>query len=176
GLQRGLAAGLLLSVGVAGGWYGRRHVEHDQLQAMFLDKNRTFETTALSNINQVAHTRKVILHISSANPKRIEEGLDMAERLLRTYKAKHEKAELEVVANAGGLNLLRAGVSPFAGRVKRMQEQYANLAFMACQTAINKLKREKGVDVKLLPQALLTPSALEEILNRLQDGWVYIKV
>ncbi len=176
GLQRGMAAGLLLGMGVAGGWYGRAHVERDQVQAMFLDSHRTFETTALTNIDQIAGARKVILHISSSNPQRIEEGLKMAQHLLETYKEKHEKGEVEVVANAGGLNLLRAGVSPFAGQVKRLQEQYSNLAFMACQTAINKLEREKGVKVKLLPQALLTPSALEEVLNRLQDGWVYVKV
>ncbi|MEJ2687862.1 MAG: hypothetical protein P8124_11770, partial [Gammaproteobacteria bacterium] len=103
GLQRGVAAGLLLGMGIAGGWYGRMHVERDQVQAMFLDSHRTFETTALTNLNQIAKARKVILHISSANPKRIEEGLKMAQHLLQTYKEKHEKGEVEVVANAGGL-------------------------------------------------------------------------
>lgn len=176
GLRRGLVAALLLGAGLAGGWYGRIHVEHSGIQAMYLNKNRTFETTTLTGINQIAQARKVVLHISSSNPRRIEEGLQIAQRLLQMYKSRHEKGQVEVVANAGGLDLLRAGVSPFAGQVRRLQDEYSNLAFLACQAAIKKVEREDGVSVKLLPQARLTPSALEEILSRLQHGWVYVKV
>ncbi|HKK13474.1 MAG TPA: hypothetical protein VKA14_02315 [Gammaproteobacteria bacterium] len=175
GLRRTAVAGLLVALGVAGGWYSRAHVEHNQLQAMFLDKDRAFETADLHDLAQIQKEKKVILHISSANPQRIRDALDMAEHLLKTYKAHHERAELEVVANAGGLNLLRSDTSQFAGRIKRMQQQYANLAFLACRNAMEHLKKEKGVDVKLLPQALVTPSALDEILTRLQEGWVYIR-
>ena len=175
GLQRGMAAGLLLAVGAATGWYGRMQVQQHQLQAMYLNKERMFETMPLHTYDQVANTRKVLVHISSANPKRIESGLRLAGRLLQTYKKRHEKGQVEVVANAGGLNLLRAGVSPFASQVRQMQHEYPNLAFMACQMAIRDLEREKGIKVRLLPQARLTTSALDEILNRLQNGWVYVK-
>ena len=118
----------------------------------------------------------MLLHLSSAEPDKLDRALDTAEQLLATYRSQDKPIEVELVANAGGLELLRADISPYAERVRALQRQYDNLTFMACQTAMDRLRREKHVSPDLLPEALVTPNALEEILNRLQQGWVYISV
>jgi intracellular sulfur oxidation DsrE/DsrF family protein len=46
---------------------------------------------------------------------------------------------------------------------------------LACHRAIQRLE-EMGVKVQLVPEARIAPSALEQIIQRLQQGWVYIKV
>jgi len=74
------------------------------------------------------------------------------------------------------LNLLRADISPYAKRVSALQRQYDNLTFVACQNAMDRLRRDTHQNPDLLPEALITPNALEEILMRLQQGWVYISV
>jgi intracellular sulfur oxidation DsrE/DsrF family protein len=33
-----------------------------------------------------------------------------------------------------------------------------------------------GIKVDLVPEARIAPSALDQIIHRLKDGWVYIKV
>ncbi len=119
--------------------------------------------------------KHVIFHISTADPERLEQALDDAEALLSSYRDEPEKVLLEVVANAEGLTLLREDASPFAERIHRMAMLYNNLSFLVCSRTIEKLKL-KGIDVHLVPDAEVIPAALEKIVDRLQQGWVYIRV
>ncbi|HUT40951.1 MAG TPA: hypothetical protein VM011_06365, partial [Gammaproteobacteria bacterium] len=105
----------------------------------------------------------------------MEQALDDAEQLLASYKEHPELVQLEVVANAEGLKLLRADTSPYPERIRRMALQFNNISFLACNRAIEKL-RMNGIEVNLLPEARVIPGALEEIVDRLQQGWVYIRV
>jgi len=176
GWRQAVAASLLLAVGSAIGWIG--HAQQHQplnLQAMYLDEGKAFQTAGRTQAPMQGE-RKILLHISSAEPEKLERALDTAEQLLAAYTQLRQPIELEVVANAGGLNLLRADVSPYAARVHELQRRYENLTFLACQTALDRLQRERKLSPQLLPEAIITPSALEEILNRLQQGWMYISV
>lgn len=182
GPLQAVAAAALLVVGAAVGWISNAQLypaNHDlDVKAMYLDEERAFQTAQVDEAPTVQGGRKILLHISSDDPQKLEQALDTTERLLQTYRARHMPVELELVANAGGLNLLRADISPFADRIEDLQFRYEELTFFACQTAINRmLEREHRDQVPpLLPQALTTPNALDQILTRLQEGWVYISV
>ena len=119
--------------------------------------------------------KRVIIHISSAEPQKLDEALTDAEELLVSYKDRPELVQLEVVANTAGLELLRADTSPYPDRIRRMAQQFDNISFLACSRTIEKL-RLRGIDVHLLPEAKTIPGALEEIVDRMQEGWVYIRV
>lgn len=173
--RQAIAAALLLMLGGAAGWVGHAQQQPLNLNAMYLDEEKAFQTANLIQA-PMRGERKILLHISSAEPDKLERALDTAEHLLSTYHSLHQPVELELVANAGGLDLLRADVSPFADRVQALQRQYDNLTFLACQTALDRLRQERHITPDLLPEALVTPNALDEILNRLQQGWMYISV
>lgn len=173
--RQAIAAALLLMLGSAIGWVGHAQQQPLNLNAMYLDEEKAFQTANLVQA-PVRGERKILLHISSAEPAKLERALDTAEQLLSTYHNLHQPVELELIANAGGLDLLRADVSPFADRVQALQRQYDNLTFLACQTALDRLRHEQHITPDLLPEALVTPNALDEILNRLQQGWMYISV
>lgn len=172
------AASLLLALGGTLGWFSHaQQAQPLELQAMYLDEEKAFQTAKLNQAPIAERSeRKILLHISSAEPDKLERALDTAEELLTTYEKLRQPIELELVANAGGLNLLRADTSPYAERIRQLQWQYENLTFLACQTAMDRLRREHASTPELLPEAIITPSALEEILNRLQQGWMYISV
>ena len=119
--------------------------------------------------------KRVVLHVSTAESQRLDKALSDAEELLNSYKDRPEMVQLEVVANAEGLSLLRSDTSPYPDRIKRLAAQFNNVSFLACSRAIEKL-RMRGIDVHLLPEAHVIPGALEEIVDRLQEGWVYIRV
>ena len=176
GWRQAIAASLLLLVGGAIGWFTHAQQQPGlNLQAMYLDQEKAFQTSALANA-PVRGERKILLHISSDEPDKLERALDTAENLLVTYRQLNQPIEVELVANAGGLSLLRADVSPYAERVRELQRQHENLTFLACQTALDRLRREQHLSPDLLPGALITPNALDEILNRLQQGWMYVSV
>jgi intracellular sulfur oxidation DsrE/DsrF family protein len=135
--------------------------------------------TSISSAGQAGavqqEQKRVVLHISNADSERLDEALNDAEELLSTYKDHPELVQLEVVANAEGLKLLRADTSPYPERIRRLAELYDNISFLACSRTIEKLHM-RGIDVQLLPEARVIPGALEEIVDRLQQGWVYIRV
>jgi intracellular sulfur oxidation DsrE/DsrF family protein len=171
GLLKALAAGLLLALGAILGWTAHRSVQPPQVAAIagFRLQAPTASSPAAADVQHI------ILHLSSGNPHKVDVALDETEDLIKSYKNAGRKLQVEFVANAGGLDLLRAGVSPEAARVRRLMKEYKNLTFLACRKTIEHLQ-ERGVQVKLLPHTHVAPSALQQIIERLKEGWVYIKV
>jgi intracellular sulfur oxidation DsrE/DsrF family protein len=164
------AAALVLAV-VAGalGWGGRAYLLPDHPAG----------PAASGQLASIAPARRdakrIVLHVSTDDTGRLKEALDDAEDLLAAYQDSAQPVQIEVVANAEGLALLRADASPFRERIQALSAHHDNIAFLACNRAIEKLHLQ-GVEVQLLPEARTVPGALEAIVSRLQEGWVYIKV
>lgn len=134
---------------------------------------RLIKTIQSNNIG--AEPDKIIVQVSNSNPVRLKAALDESENLLNTYQQTQRPLDLEIIANGGGLDLLRKGVSPYETRVMHMQKQYQNLHFYACNISIDNLKKH-GVSVNLLPNTGIATSALDEINKRVRQGWDYVRV
>ena len=167
------AATLLLAVGTLVGW-----IAHDRLSVnsiLHAGEGQIIFDSSQASLPVAVEQKKVILHIDTAEPDRLTAALDSAEDLLLTSAANGNQLELEIIANARGLDLLRVGTTPFAERITELTEKYDNLSILACSRAIKRLE-DLGVRVKLVPEAGIAPSALDQIVDRLKQGWVYIKV
>ncbi|HEY0634175.1 MAG TPA: hypothetical protein VGE00_02240, partial [Gammaproteobacteria bacterium] len=97
------------------------------------------------------------------------------ELLLARNREQRQPFRLEIVANDEGLNLLRARFSTDAERTEELLHNYNNLAIMACARTLQAIE-DQGGDVELLPNVITTESALERVVDRLQEGWLYIRV
>ena len=117
----------------------------------------------------------IIVHVSNSNPVRLKTALDETENLLASYKRANRQLKVEIIANSGGMDLLRSDVSLFAKRIGLMQAKYPNLDILACSQTISKLQKQ-GVIVHLLPHTWVATSAVEQINKRLLQGWDYIRV
>ncbi|MHB8536143.1 MAG: hypothetical protein ACYDBW_11955 [Sulfuricaulis sp.] len=171
-LTQAIAAGLLLAVGIGIGWMWRAPAVSsldDELTASgALVLRAVHPVQAHDNLN-------ILLHVSSGDRQHMEAALDKTEKLLRHYQRLHRAVRLEVVANAGGIDLLRASTSPYARRIHDLQEHYVNLTFLACRNTLALLKAKNGTQVHLLPGVLVGPAALDHVMTRLEEGWAYIK-
>jgi hypothetical protein len=167
-LKQTLAAGLLLALGLGGGWLARDRVGMEPGHALIAGLPAGYQVFALA---EKVDSNKVLLHLDSGDPKRLNAVLDTAEKLLAQRGA---SGRVEIVANSFGINLLRADVTPSAGRIETMARQHANLSFVACGQSVARLKRE-GVKVELLPVVHTATSAINEITTRMGQGWVYVK-
>ena len=166
----GLAACmLLLFIGWGTGWimFAESHPMADPKLM------RLFETAQGSG--KIEKSGNIIVHVSNSNPVRLKTALDETENLLASYKRANLHANVEIIANGSGLDLLRSDVSPFAKRIAAMKAKYPNLDLLACQQSIMKLQKQ-GIIVKLLPHTGSTNSAVEEIDKRLHQGWDYVRV
>lgn len=171
----GLAATLLVGIGLGMGRWLQPTAPVDDLLASLPPQAQVIRP-AVHAAGSLAGERRAVFHVTSANPRLVRSTLNHIERLLRNHDAAGRPLRVEIVANAEGLNALRAETSPARDQIARLHRDYPQVAFLACGTTIARLKHEKGVKVKLLPQASVTSSALDQILLRLREGWTYIRL
>jgi intracellular sulfur oxidation DsrE/DsrF family protein len=157
-----LAACLLLAVGVGAGW-----LAHDEYDESWVPSPQ---------VNTIqSHGNRVVLHLVSGEPREIEAALRKAEQLASVRDKAGDIIQVELIANGTGIRLLQASASPLATRVAAMRQRHGNLRLVACNEAIDRL-RERGVEVTLLPEVEVVPSAIDEIAARLNQGWRYLQV
>jgi intracellular sulfur oxidation DsrE/DsrF family protein len=171
-VQRCALGCLVLFTGLSGGWALRSLESQTAAADTPATILRGYQAVSLA---READPNRVMLHLDSAAPERMQATLDQAERLLDEAERQGRLMQLEIVANSHGLDLMRAGVSPHAARIARMTQRHTNLQWVACSQTIARFTGE-GQTVELLPAARVAPTAIGEIVTRLQQGWTYVRV
>lgn len=172
--QRCALGCLILFAGLSGGW-ALRGLETPAVAAAPGAGGAGIGGHQAVSLLHEADPNRVMLHLDSAAPDRMLATLDHAERLLDEAEGQGRTMQLEVIANSHGIQLLRAGHSPHAARIERMQQRHANLHWVACGQSLARFAGE-GQKVELLPAARTAPTAIGEIVTRLQQGWTYVRV
>lgn len=155
-LGRSLVAGILLVLGIAGGFFAHN----------YLDQMRANDVLATTNIHNY------LLHVTSGEPEMMLAALEEARKILDSA-ANGEFRQVEIIANEKGLDLLRTDITPYAEEIIALQKN--NVVFYACSKTIERLE-EKGVTVQLVPFANPNYTALDRVVKRMQDGWRYEKI
>ena len=128
--------------------------------------------SAVDNPQAATATENYIIHVASGDPDQMKRALQTAKTLLSSAKPGVVR-QVEVVANEQGLDLLRSDVSKFTDEISYLASE--NVVFYACSKTIQRLQ-EKGVVVKLVPEAIPGFTALDRVVLRMNDGWEYIKI
>lgn len=165
-----VAASIMIIVGIVGGWLGHSYLQKDNSLVQLAD------SIQVNDPANTARTWRVLLHVASNDQFRLNALLEETENILKQYENKKQKVSIQILVNGKGLNLLRSKNSPYGKRIASLKKRYKNITFVACARALNRLKQEKGIDLKLVPEAQVVPSALREVLQRQKEGWTYIKI
>ncbi len=166
-----IAASVLVVFGLIGGWFGHAAFQQSDKSLVQLADNVLINKPVGSE-----KPWKVLLHVTSDDPYRLNVLLNETENILREFEGKQQKVAIQILANGKGLNMLRNDKSPYAKRISKLQSDYNNLVFMACAKAIARVQEKTGQAVPLLPNTKIAPSAINESLNRQREGWTYIKI
>lgn len=170
-LWRGIAASLLLIVGLFTGWtvnnavYSSRVATADEVFQYFKS------TTQAAN-----EERKIILHVTTGDIYAVKGALDEAEQLLASYREAGTPMKLDIVTYREGINMMRVGVSPYVKRIEDIIDNNDNVTLYACMRSINKAQKNEGRQIVMMDKAVTNKTAQELISERLQKGWIYIKV
>lgn len=170
-LPGALAAMTLLTVGALAGWFAGKISSTDtahaatMLQASNQPQNVEYATAP------TAVARNVILRLGSDSPQKFRETLNRVEHVMKT-SARQPGFQMEVLANSDGLNFLRADTSPYAKQIEALMKKYPNLHFMVCGTSLKNIEKS-GQKAKLLPNVRVTSSAVEQVAQRIREGWSY---
>lgn len=154
------ASVLLLAVGALAGW-----MSYPQLSGQYGD------VVASAAQHQ---SDKIIVHISQADPAQFSNTLAYTEKFLEEHKDSGD--QIDVVAHASGLNLMRADVSPLKQQIVALMDKYDNVHFIACAGAIKMYRQKNGVAPDIIIGVGTDTTAFDHIVGRLQSGgWKYIK-
>jgi len=154
------AASLLIAVvAFSAGWVGHTVQQH------------TPQTLAAGTASDAPH--HVILHISDSDETRFSRVLVRARQILDKYQG--DDVQVEVVANAGGLDFMRAASSRHVDGIKRLIREYDNVRFIACSKGLSKL-RESGLDSIVVEGVDTHEPAADHLIHRLTEGWTYIRI
>ncbi len=156
------AAAILLALGGIAGWFGSISLNAPQNSVRIVD------AVGQGAINPEPY----LLHVTSGDPQRMRVALQRAEQLLSEADG-NQAHRVEIIANETGLDLLRSDVTPFGDQIRSLYEQ--DVLFFACTKAIEKLEAQ-GIKVQLVPEANSHFSALDRVVLRMNDGWVYEKI
>ena len=168
--QIAVAASLFIVLGSVIGWYA-----HEEFFAP-AGLTQLAKQIQYSNAVSTNETWRVLLHVTNNQPHRLNVLLDETEKILRQYQNNPQKVSLRILANGKGLDMLRDDTSEYGKRIAQLQQQYHNVVFIACAEAINHIEKTQHKKIQLLPDIEVTPSALNEVLNRQKEGWTYIKI
>lgn len=170
-LWKGIAAGLLLALGMFAGWFVNDTARSMQI-ASAADVFQYYK-----NSTPVDRTeRKIILHVTTGEISAVKGALDEAEQLLASYRDAGTPMKLDIVTYKEGINMLRVGVSPYVSRIEEIIENNDNVSLYACQRSLAKAAKKEGKPIVMMEKAVTDKSAQELISERLKKGWIYIKV
>ncbi len=124
-------------------------------------------TTALCQSNVVdKKPHKILMQFTSGDSVSQASVLLQAGNILEALP----NARIEVVCHGGGLDLLTTAKSKGAQTVKELSSK--GVVFAACN---NTMKRRNLTAKDLLPQAIMVPSAMVEMVLKEEQGWSYVK-
>ena len=163
------AASFFIAIGAIVGWVSNQS----------LNSNKLIDIAQITK-NSISADRseqwKLMLHVSTANPNRLNIVLNEAESLLEEYAKSSQQLELEILTNSEGLALVANNGKSYNKRLQTLQAKYENLAVVVCGQTLKRVQREKGKTLSLLPNINVVPSALNQIVKRQQSGWSYLRI
>lgn len=109
----------------------------------------------------------VVLHLTDKDPYRWNIIFNNSMKAMAHWGP--EKMELEVVANAGGIQMLKAD-SPYADRVNMMINK--GVKVVACEETMKDAKLTRD---DMNPNISFVPRGNEELIRLHHAGWAYIK-
>lgn len=150
---------LVILVAFGAGWTG--HSWQGQLP----------ENLAIADARNGAH--HVVLHIGESDKNRFSDLIVKTRQILDLYR--NTNTQVEVVANAGGLDLLRTASSTHIDAIKHMISSYDNVRFIACSKGLDRLKQQ-GLDTNLIEGVSADEPAADHLIRRLTERWTYIQI
>lgn len=139
----------------------------------YFAKHKPEVITEVSLSETQQSNERILLHISESDTAKFATALAYTEKFLESHK--NNGGQIAVVANAGGLDLMRADTSPFAQQISDIMNKYDNVYFIACANSIKYL-HEKGIAPKFIDKVQTDRPAMDHIIDYVRDGWTYKKV
>jgi len=166
GLRRTLGAALALALLIS--TFGAGWLAHGS------SSSRDYPLAAPREMQLAAPSARapgVVLLLASFKGEQLRSTLRRTRELLEGNRGSNRK--VEVVVTGMAVKFLRRGFSPYNDEFTELMRRYPNLRIVACAASLQALSGN-GRALRLIKEVNMAPTAVEEVVNRLHEGWVYI--
>ncbi len=124
-----------------------------------------------------AKTHRVVIQVDQNDVDVMNMALNNAKNVIEHYRAKHEDADVEIVAYGPGLHMLREDTSPVKDRIKQLKEVSfpSNISFSACNNTKQGMEKREGHPIPIISQATIVPAGVVRIMELEEQGWSYVR-
>src|SRR3984893_17953973 len=148
------------------------------LRSMFGLFTATFVAApAIIRRTQAAGEKKhrLAIHVDQSDIAQMNLALGNASNVLEHYKSRGEEVEIEIVAYAQGLLMLREDASPVKERIKALREKMPNVVFSACDNTKRRMEKDEGRKITFISGATIVPSGAGRLMELQEQGWSYLR-
>lgn len=118
---------------------------------------------------------QLVLYLSEADMAKMNGVLDIAANVSRHYSGIGEEVEIEIVAFAEGLHMLREDTSPVKRRLVNFMQSMVNVTFQACGNTLDTMERNEGDRPELLEGVEMVQTGVAHLLQRSEEGWTLVR-
>jgi len=112
--------------------------------------------------------RQIVFSVTEGSDEAINHVLSSANNVLKFYGP--EKVQMEIVAYSGGIRTLLKSDPKIAERVRTLM--LYDVTFVACG---NTMRTKHITEDQLIDDVEVVTAGIVEMIERVKEGWVYIK-
>jgi uncharacterized protein len=118
---------------------------------------------------------RIAIHVDQSDIAQMNLALGNASNIIEHYKSRGEELEIEIVAYAQGLHMLREDTSPVKERIKALREKMPKVVFSACDNTRRRMEKDEGRKLAFVAEATIVPSGVVRLVELQEQGWSYIR-
>ena len=116
----------------------------------------------------ILNPRQIVFSVTEDSPHALDHILSVASNVLKYYGP--ENVQMKIVAYSRGIKLLDKSNQSTAKRVDALMQ--VEVEFVACG---NTMVTYKIKESELVEGSVVVTAGVVELLERVKDGWIYIK-
>lgn len=120
-------------------------------------------------------THRIVYQVSSNDPAAMQHSLGTADNVMKFYGNRNEPVTVEIVANGGGVHMMRADTTPVAPMLAYMRSTYPNFVLTACGTTKTIMEAKEGRPLTFVEGVRVVPAGIARIVELQEQGYAYIK-
>lgn len=120
-------------------------------------------------------SHRLALHVDQNDPVVMKLALTNASNVYNHYRERGEEVAIEIVANSGGLHMLREDTSPVKEEIRELRKQVPQVAFGACKNTKTSMEKQEGKPVPIMPGATIVPAGVVRLVELHEQGYAYVK-
>ena len=120
-------------------------------------------------------SHRLVYHVGSNDPAAMQHALSSADNAIKAYRSRGEAVTVEIVANGGGVHMMRADTTPVGSMLRYMREAYPDLVLTACGNTQSIMEAREGRTLAFVDGVRVVPAGIVRLIELQEQGYAYVK-